>query len=89
MLAPLPEPPKFQPLPLPEPITTAPVEWTVVTLNNLPPGKDWVLIALTPQGYENLSRNLADGIRWSKEALDQLRYYRGEGPIAGPTEVAR
>lgn len=82
MLAPLPEPPTRQELPLPEPIKTQPVEWVVITPQNLPPGDDWVLFALTPQGLENLSRNLAEGMRWTKEALDQLKYYRGEGPIA-------
>lgn len=56
----------------------------MLTPKNLPPGQDWVLIALTPESFQNLSRNLGEGIRWSKEALDQLRYYRGEGPIAAP-----
>lgn len=54
----------------------------MITPKRLPPGDDWVLFALTPEGLRSLNGNLAEGMRWTKEALDQLRYYRGEGPLA-------
>jgi hypothetical protein len=34
-----------------------------------------VLYAVTPKGYETLSRNEADVLRWIKEAMFRLRYY--------------
>ncbi|URA07017.1 hypothetical protein P9A47_gp49 [Xanthomonas phage Elanor] len=34
------------------------------------------LFAVTARGYEALSRNLADTIRWAKEASWQLDFYR-------------
>ena len=65
-------------LPNPSPIQTAPVQWVVVTPENLPEGSEWVFFALTPKDYENLSRNQADTLRWVTEAHWRLRYYRGE-----------
>jgi len=37
-----------------------------------------VLIALTPQDYETLARNQADTLRWVREAMWRLQYYRQE-----------
>lgn len=34
------------------------------------------LFAVTARGYESLARNLADTIRWAKEASWQLDFYR-------------
>lgn len=34
------------------------------------------LFAVTAKGYESLARNLADTIRWAKEASWQLDFYR-------------
>lgn len=34
------------------------------------------LFAVTARGYEALARNLADTIRWAKEASWQLDFYR-------------
>lgn len=37
-----------------------------------------VLFALSPGDYENLSVNMADILRWIREAQWQLNYYRDE-----------
>lgn len=71
-------PPEKPALPLPEPVRTLPVEWSVVTPSRLPSGADWVLFALSPTDYERLSANQAEYLRWSMEASHQLRYYRGQ-----------
>lgn len=73
-------PPARANIPLPSPISTRPVQWVVVTSNNLPPGDGWVIIGLTPDQYENLSMNTAEMLRWAREAGYQLRYYRGDHP---------
>lgn len=65
----------MQPLPNPAPITTLPVEWTVVTPGTLPAG-DFVIIGLDAANYENLSLNMADIIRWVTEAKTRLDTYR-------------
>lgn len=65
-------------LPNPAPIKTLPVQFKVLTRNNLPQEGDWVYIALTPQNYENLSLINAEVLRWIEEAFWLLKYYRGE-----------
>lgn len=64
-------------LPLPPPISTQPVDWLVLTPDRLPPG-DWAAMCVSPGGYETLSLNQADTLRWVTEAFHQLRYYRQE-----------
>lgn len=60
--------PKVLALPRPEPIHTLPVRWSIV-------GGRFTLDA---QGYENLSRNTAEFLRWAIEATHQLDYYNTE-----------
>lgn len=38
---------------------------------------------VTPKNYEVLARNMADILRWVKEARWRLDYYRGEGLFDG------
>lgn len=65
-------------VPIPDPVRALPVTWRVVTPERVPEGSDWVLFAVDAKGYENLSRNAAEFLRWAEEADWQLRYYRGE-----------
>jgi hypothetical protein len=71
------------PLPNPKPIETSPFKWKVITPARLPEGTKWVYYAITPAEYEILSRNMADILRWVREAKWRLDYYRGEGEIDG------
>lgn len=71
------------PLPNPKPIETSPFKWKVVTRDRLPEGDRWVYYAITPQEYEVLSRNMAEMLRWVREAKWRLDYYRGEGELDG------
>jgi len=57
-------------LPAPEPVSLLPVEWRIVRVDGLP------AFALSAHGYENLSRNMADILRWMREADHQLNHYR-------------
>ncbi len=54
------------------------VKWTVLTPTKLPEGDDWVFFGLTPRAYEDLSFNMADVLRWVREAMWRLQYYRGD-----------
>jgi hypothetical protein len=66
-------------LPAPEPIQTRPLKWKVLTeKDKLVKGQAY--IALSTKDYENLSLNLADVVRWIKEARWRLKYYKGEEP---------
>jgi len=69
------QPPVISPLPDPTPIRTLPFEWVVITQDTVPEG-DFVLFGLTPEGYEALSLNSADTLRWVQEAMHRLRTYR-------------
>jgi hypothetical protein len=60
------------PLALPAPVETLPLEWTVHRVG------DKVFFSLSPQGYENLSRNTADFARWAQEAMYRLEQCRAE-----------
>ena len=73
---PLPE--SRPPIPDPEPIQVLPLKWVVITPDRLPEGR-YVFFALTPREYENLSANMAEFLRWIKEARWRLDYYN-EGP---------
>lgn len=70
---PLPDP--TPPLPNPDPIVTVPVVWQVISPQRLPESDSWVLYALTPDQYENLSYNMAELLRWVTEAQWRLIYY--------------
>lgn len=72
-------------VPLPQPADLNPVTWQIITSSDpernaeiLPPTEDWVYYVITPQEYETLSLNQAEMLRWAREAMGQLRYYRGE-----------
>jgi hypothetical protein len=87
-------------LPNPQPIETQTFKWDVLVL--VPGGDGNIQVqrspqitrpqpyyAITPQEYEILSRNMAEMLRWIKEAHWRLQYYRGDGGLDGnevPTE---
>lgn len=80
----------FQPRPEPVEPAVAPVkmlgvEWKVITKPELEkiladleknPDPNFTLIALTPKGYENLSRNLVEINRFMQEQQQVILYYR-------------
>lgn len=70
------------PLPNPRPIAQRAIQWTVLTPNTLPEGDDWVFFGIRPRSYEDLAVNEAEVLRFVREALWRLRYYRGELPPA-------
>lgn len=76
--------PVFHP-PLPDGVNTLPVEWTVLTPDEMAeylkdledgkaPAKAWY--AISPETYRALSENMAELKRYIKEARAVLRYYR-------------
>ncbi len=76
--------PQYHP-PLPNPISTTPVEWTVLTpdtmseyLADLENGDapTNAYYGLTPKSYENLSNNMADVKRYIRQLLSILSYYQ-------------
>lgn len=71
------------PLPNPKHIETGSFKWRVITSDRLPEGDQWVYYGITPKQYEVLSRNMADMLRWVREAKWRLDYYRGEGELDG------
>lgn len=73
------------PLPNPKPLKQRSIPWKVLTPATLPAGDDWVLFAITPEAYANLSRNQAEVLRFVSEAMWRLRYYRGELPPSAPS----
>ena len=68
------ERPKLE-LPTPAPADQKPMTWTVITKDNInekieeleAQGFEFVLFALTPQGYQNLSINIADLRRYIQQ----------------------
>jgi hypothetical protein len=76
-------PPETPKLPNPKPIETAPIKWFVMTPDRLPEAEVWVYYGLTTEQYEVLARNMADILRWVREAQWRLNYYRGEGQLDG------
>lgn len=68
------------PVPNPAPVDLQDVDWTILTPDNIPEGDDWVFVALTPEGYEVLSLNQAELLRYIRETRWRLAYYRGELP---------
>lgn len=73
----LPEPPESVVLPPVQPVTLEKFKWSVVLVDDTP------LFALKAKGYEALSRNMAELLRWMKEASDHLRFYE-TGEIGDP-----
>ena len=73
------------PPPLPNAVTTLPVEWTVLTPvtmseyledlreRNAPTN---AFYGLTTKGYENLSQNMAEVTRFIRQVLSIIEYYR-------------
>lgn len=59
-------------LPNPDPIKTLPVEWKVLIVEG------GSIIALDPKQYEILSQNMAEIMRWVKEASWRLKYYAND-----------
>lgn len=64
--------PTVSPLPDPTPITTVPFKWEHVNIG----GKEY--LAVDGKGYEVLSRNMAEFLRWIREARDRLDWYTKE-----------
>lgn len=71
--------------PLPGKINTLPVEWTVLTpetmqeyLDDLEQGNapTNAFYGLTTKGYENLSANMADVIRYIRQLISIVHYYK-------------
>lgn len=62
-------------VPDPAPLDLQQVHWDVVTPDTLPDGADWALFALTADQYERLSLNIAELLRWVREAKWRLDYY--------------
>lgn len=63
------ERPTRPPLPTPLSIELMEVEWRTVET------KSGTLLVLTPKEFEALSYNLAEILRWVKEAMWRLQYY--------------
>lgn len=62
-------PPAKPPLPRPAPVETLPVDWTVVATEDGP------ALALTEEQFQHLAQNLAELLRWIREAAWRLHYY--------------
>lgn len=62
-------------LPNPEPIALRDISW-----HALPAGAstDGPLVCVTPRDYEDMAINRADVLRFVREAMWRLRYYRDE-----------
>lgn len=73
----LPSPDARPSLPQPEPIALLDVEWVVMTRDRYERLQDGALMCVTPEGYEALSLNAAEVLRWTSEAKSQLDYYAG------------
>tara|TARA_B110000008_G_scaffold142783_1_gene144446 strand:+ start:702 stop:1103 length:402 start_codon:yes stop_codon:yes gene_type:complete len=74
----------YQP-PLPNEIGLENVEWFVITKNNWDEsvakvenllGGDFVVMALTPKGYENMAYNLQEIRRYIRQQKEIILYYR-------------
>ena len=79
------KPAPVYPPPKPSAITTLPVEWTVLTpetmqeyLDDLAQGNapTNAFYGVTTQGYENLSSNMADVIRYIRQLTSIVDYYQ-------------
>ena len=82
-------------LPNPQPIETQTFKWQVFVLTSGEESGTQVIrgpkkldgaqayYAITPKDYEVLARNMAEMLRYVKEAYWRLQYYRGEGELDG------
>lgn len=76
--------PIYQP-PLPAEIRLENVQWYVITENNLEEkiaeiesfiGGEFVVFAMTPQGYENMAYNMQEIRRYIRQQKEVILYYR-------------
>lgn len=79
---------------VPDQLSMRRVEWTVFNREKLEklladyPDQEIVLFALSAKGYENLSLNMAEVIRYLKEQKNVIIYYRGAFLTADEFEEA-
>jgi len=77
--------------PIPDQLQMRNVEWTVFNRAKIEklladyPNQEIVLFALSAKGYENLSLNMAEVIRYLKEQKGVIIYYRDEFPSPDDT----
>jgi len=77
--------------PIPDQLQMRNVEWTVFNREKIEklladyPDQEIVLFALSAKGYENLSLNMAEVIRYVKEQKGVIIYYREEFPSPDAT----
>ena len=84
----------YQP-PLPNEIGLENVEWFVITKNNWDEsvakvenllGGDFVVMALTPKGYENMAYNLQEIRRYIRQQKEIILYYRNATEAADESD---
>lgn len=63
------------PLPAPAATQTQEVEWGILSPGEQP---SETVVTLSLPMFDRLVANEAEQLRWIKEAVEQLRYYRGE-----------
>ena len=82
----------YQPEPV-EPVRLENIQWHVITENNLEEkmaeikkqlGTGFVVFAMTPQSYENLSYNVQELRRYIREQASIILYYEG---VTEPNEM--
>jgi len=79
--------------PIPDQLQMREVKWTVFNREKLEklladyPNQEIVLFALSAKGYENLSLNMGEIIRYLKEQKGVIVYYREEFPSPEETGV--
>jgi len=77
--------------PLPDQLQMREVKWTVFNRAKIEklladyPDQEIVLFAVSTKGYENLSLNMAEVIRYLKEQKGVIVYYREEFPSPDAT----
>jgi len=77
--------------PIPDQLQMREVKWTVFNRAKIEklladyPNQEIVLFALSAKGYENLSLNMAEVIRYLKEQKGVIIYYREEFPSPDET----
>jgi hypothetical protein len=77
--------------PIPDQLQMREVKWTVFNREKIEklladyPNQEIVLFALSAKGYENLSLNMAEVIRYLKEQKGVIIYYREEFPSPDAT----
>lgn len=77
--------------PIPDQLQMREIKWTVFNREKLEklladfPDQEVVLFALSAKGYENLSLNMGEVIRYLKEQKGVIIYYREEFPSPDAT----